>query len=83
MTLNEMIYKRKSCRSFTNIPVDGATASPGILPMKVVTSIPIAIRKVAAWMQVSPWHTCMWQTRKPSTFAPGVPGYSHIGSVTL
>ena len=25
MTLNEMIYHRKSCRSFTNIPVDGAT----------------------------------------------------------
>ncbi len=24
MTLNEMIYKRKSCRSFTNVPVDGA-----------------------------------------------------------
>ena len=24
MTLNEMIYHRKSCRSFTNIPVDGA-----------------------------------------------------------
>ncbi len=23
MTLNEMIYHRKSCRSFTNIPVDG------------------------------------------------------------
>ena len=23
MTLNEMIYKRKSCRSFTNVPVDG------------------------------------------------------------
>ena len=25
MTLNEMIFKRKSCRSFTNIPVDTAT----------------------------------------------------------
>ncbi len=25
MTLNEMIYHRKSCRSFTNVPVDGAT----------------------------------------------------------
>jgi len=25
MTLNEMIYKRKSCRSFTNVPVDTAT----------------------------------------------------------
>ena len=25
MTLNEMIFKRKSCRSFTNIPVDAAT----------------------------------------------------------
>ncbi len=25
MTLNEMIYKRKSCRSFTNVPVDAAT----------------------------------------------------------
>jgi len=25
MTLNEMIYHRKSCRSFTNIPVDAAT----------------------------------------------------------
>ncbi|MBE6959631.1 MAG: nitroreductase [Ruminococcaceae bacterium] len=25
MTLNEMIYKRKSCRSFTGIPVDEAT----------------------------------------------------------
>ncbi len=24
MTLNEMIYKRKSCRSFTNVSVDGA-----------------------------------------------------------
>jgi len=24
MTLKEMIYKRKSCRSFTNVPVDGA-----------------------------------------------------------
>ena len=24
MTLNEMIYKRKSCRSFTNVPVDSA-----------------------------------------------------------
>ncbi len=24
MTLNEMIYKRKSCRSFTGVPVDGA-----------------------------------------------------------
>jgi len=24
MTLNEMIYHRKSCRSFTNVPVDGA-----------------------------------------------------------
>ncbi len=24
MTRNEMIYKRKSCRSFTNVPVDGA-----------------------------------------------------------
>ncbi len=24
MTLNEMIYKRKSCRSFTNVPVDEA-----------------------------------------------------------
>ena len=24
MTLNEMIYKRRSCRSFTNVPVDGA-----------------------------------------------------------
>lgn len=24
MTLNEMIYHRKSCRSFTNIPVDAA-----------------------------------------------------------
>ena len=25
MTLNEMIFKRKSCRSFMNIPVDAAT----------------------------------------------------------
>ena len=25
MTLNEMIFKRKSCRSFTNAPVDAAT----------------------------------------------------------
>ena len=25
MALNEMIFKRKSCRSFTNIPVDAAT----------------------------------------------------------
>ena len=25
MILNEMIFKRKSCRSFTNIPVDAAT----------------------------------------------------------
>lgn len=25
MTLNEMIYKRKSCRSFTGVPVDAAT----------------------------------------------------------
>ena len=25
MTLNEMIYHRKSCRSFTNVPVDAAT----------------------------------------------------------
>ena len=25
MTLNEMIFKRKSCRSFTNVPVDTAT----------------------------------------------------------
>ena len=24
MTLNEMIYKRKSCRSFTNVPIDTA-----------------------------------------------------------
>ena len=24
MTLHEMIYHRKSCRSFTNVPVDGA-----------------------------------------------------------
>ena len=24
MTLNEMIYHRKSCRSFTNAPVDAA-----------------------------------------------------------
>jgi len=24
MTLNEMIYRRKSCRSFTNVPVDAA-----------------------------------------------------------
>ena len=29
MTLNEMIYHRKSCRSFTGVPVDAATlASP-------------------------------------------------------
>ena len=25
MTLKEMIFKRKSCRSFTNVPVDAAT----------------------------------------------------------
>ena len=25
MTLNEMIYHRKSCRSFTGVPVDSAT----------------------------------------------------------
>ena len=25
MTLNEMIFKRKSCRSFTNVPVDAST----------------------------------------------------------
>jgi len=25
MNLNEMIYRRKSCRSFTNVPVDAAT----------------------------------------------------------
>ena len=25
MTLKEMVYKRKSCRSFTNVPVDAAT----------------------------------------------------------
>ena len=25
MNLNEMIFKRKSCRSFTNAPVDAAT----------------------------------------------------------
>jgi len=25
MTLKEMIFKRKSCRSFTNIPVDAAS----------------------------------------------------------
>ena len=25
MTLNEMIFRRKSCRSFTNVPVDAAT----------------------------------------------------------
>ena len=25
MTLNEMIFKRKSCRSFTNVPVDAVT----------------------------------------------------------
>ena len=25
MTLNEMIFKRKSCRSFTGVPVDSVT----------------------------------------------------------
>lgn len=25
MTLKEMIFKRKSCRSFTGVPVDAAT----------------------------------------------------------
>ena len=28
MTLNEMICHRKSCRSFTNAPVDAATIEP-------------------------------------------------------
>ena len=27
MTLNEMIFKRKSCRSFTGVPVDAAIAN--------------------------------------------------------
>ena len=35
MTLNEMIYHRKSCRSFTNVPVDAATIkSIKAFPMK-------------------------------------------------
>jgi len=35
MTLNEMIFKRKSCRSFTNIPVDTATVETiKAFPMK-------------------------------------------------
>ncbi len=35
MTLNEMIFQRKSCRSFTNIPVDAATvAAIKAFPMK-------------------------------------------------
>ena len=35
MTLNEMIFKRKSCRSFTNVPVDAATIETiKALPMK-------------------------------------------------
>ena len=35
MTLNEMIFKRKSCRSFTNVPVDAATIDTIIaVPMK-------------------------------------------------
>ena len=36
MTLNEMIFKRKSCRSFTNIPVDSATIETiRAFPMRV------------------------------------------------
>ena len=35
MTLNEMIFKRKSCRSFTNTPVDAATVETiKAFPMK-------------------------------------------------
>jgi len=35
MTLNEMIYHRKSCRSFTNVPVDAATLETiKVFPMK-------------------------------------------------
>ena len=37
MTLKEMIYKRKSCRSFTNIPVDAATIETiRAFPMKAL-----------------------------------------------
>ena len=37
MTLNEMIYNRKSCRSFTNIPVDAATIETiKAFPMKAL-----------------------------------------------
>ena len=35
MTLNEMIFKRKSCRSFTNVLVDAATVETiKAFPMK-------------------------------------------------
>ena len=37
MTLNDMIYKRKSCRSFTNVPVDAATIETiKAFPMKTL-----------------------------------------------
>ena len=39
MTLNEMIYKRKSCRSFTGVPVDAATIETiKAFPMKPLYS---------------------------------------------
>ena len=37
MTLKEMIFKRKSCRSFTNVPVDAATLEKiRAFPMKAL-----------------------------------------------
>jgi len=37
MTLNEMIYRRKSCRSFTGVPVDAATIKAiKAFPMKAL-----------------------------------------------
>ena len=37
MTLNEMIFKRKSCRSFTNAPVDAVTIETiKAFPMKAL-----------------------------------------------
>ena len=76
MTLHEMIFKRKSCRSFTNVPVDAAT----IETIKAFSMKPL-YPEINVRMDIVSWDKvkciCPWTTPQLITiYSEEAEGYS-------
>lgn len=98
MPLNEMIYKRKSCRSFTNVPADWAMIETiKAFPMKPLypeikvhwDNIHVYCHRkgsrLDAGIALAHLYVANEETYRffKAENVPAVSGYSYIGNVTL